>query len=87
MKNIPTEIYANSGDKITIRTWESGGDEMPRKAQKAIEEFEVIINNAKTTVYYNRSTRADKAYYYLQFNNRWHWTRDDNIRNHKQYKT
>ena len=62
MKNIPTNLYADNGDKIVIRTWESGGGEMPRKAQKAIEEFEIIINNQKFTVYHNKSTRAEVNY-------------------------
>jgi hypothetical protein len=86
MKNIPTNLYATNGGKVTIRTWESGGDEMPRKAQNPINEFEISINNENFTVYYNRSTRKDIAYYYIKFNNRWHWTRD-NIRNHTSYTT
>ena len=86
MKNIPTNLYADNGDKIVIRTWESGGGEMPRKAQKAIEEFEIIINNQKFTVFPNKSTRAEVDYYYLNFKDRWHWTRD-NIRNHIRYTT
>ena len=60
---------------------------MPRKAQKAMEEFEITINDTSTVVYHNRSTRNDSAYFYLKFNNVWHWTRDENIRNHNQYKT
>lgn len=85
MKNIPTILYANNGDKIVIRTWESGG-EMPRKAQKAINEFKVSIDNEQFTVYYNQSTKAQVDYFYLNYKDRWHWTRD-NIRAYVQYKT
>ena len=86
MKNIPTHLYANNQDKIVIRTWESGGGEMPRKAQKAINEFKVLIDDEEFTVYYNQSTNAQIDYYYLKYKDRWHWTRD-NIRAYSQYKT
>lgn len=85
-KNIPTKIYAISGDEIIIRTWESGGGEMPRKAQKAINEFDIIIDDEKFRVYYNISTKAGIDYYYLKYEERWHWTRD-NIHNHTKYTT
>jgi hypothetical protein len=51
MKNIPTNLFADNQDKIVIRTWESGGGEMPRKVQKAISEFEISIDNEEFTVY------------------------------------
>ncbi|MCW5962074.1 MAG: hypothetical protein KIS76_18080 [Pyrinomonadaceae bacterium] len=85
-KNIPTSLYALDGEEITIRTWESGGGEMPRQAQKAIREFEVIIDGESYTVYFNRSTRRNVDYYYLNYNDHWHWTRE-NIRNHTKYAT
>ena len=85
-KNIPTNLYAFNGDIITIRTWESGGGEMPRQAQKAISEFDILIDEEKIRVYYNISTRAKIDYYYLKYKNRWHWTRG-NIRNHTKYTT
>ncbi len=85
-KNIPTEIHAVTGDKITIRTWESGGGEMPRKAQKAISEFDILIDGEKIRVYYNISTRAKIDYYYLKYKDRWHWTRG-NIRHKTEFTT
>lgn len=85
-KNIPPNLYALDEEKVVIRTWESGGDEMPRQAQKAISEFDVIINGEKFTVYDNISTKAKIDYFYLKYKDRWHWTRD-NIRNHIQYRT
>lgn len=84
-KNLPTKLYANNGDEITIRTWESGGGEMPRKAQKAINEFDILINGEKHRVFYNISTKAQVDYYYLKYKDRWHWTRD-NIHKHSEYK-
>ena len=86
MKNNPTNLYSDNGDKIVIRTWESGGGEMPRKAQKAISEFKVSIDDREFTVYYNRSTKAQTDYYYLNYKDRWHWTRDE-IRAYVRYKT
>lgn len=71
-KNIPTKLYAANGDEITIRTWESGNGEMPRKAQKAINEFDIFINEKNIRVYYNVSTKAQVNYYYLNYNDRWH---------------
>ncbi|MEP6901078.1 MAG: hypothetical protein ABJA66_04970 [Actinomycetota bacterium] len=87
MKNIPTNLYSENGETIIIRPWESGGSEMPRKAQKAIEEFEISINYEIITIYFNKSTRRQEDYYYLKFKDQWHWTRDKNIRNHNQYTT
>ena len=85
-KNIPTKIYATNGDEVTIRTWESGDGEMPRQAQKAISEFDMTIDGKTYTVYYNISTRAKVDYYYLNYKDRWHWTRE-NIRSHTKYTT
>ena len=87
MKNIPINLYSDNGEILVIRTWESGGGEMPRKAQKALEEFEISINNEKVIVYYNKSTRSEVDYYYLKYKDRWKWTRDGNIRNYSQYTT
>lgn len=86
MKNAPTNLYSDDGNRIVIRTWESGGGEMPRKAQKAISEFKILIDDEELTVYYNQSTKAQIDYYYLNYQDRWHWTRD-NIRAFVRYRT
>lgn len=78
------KIYAGSGDSVNIRIWTYGGGEFkPRQTENAIDEFNILIDYEKITVYYNKS-KSNVDYYYLKFNNLWHWTRD-NIRNYSQY--
>jgi len=81
------KIYANNGDSINIRVWKYGdGEFKPRQTEEAIEEFNISINNDNITVYYNKS-KSSVDYFYLKFNGLWHWTRDNNIKNHSQYTT
>jgi len=81
------KIYANNGDSINIRVWKYGdGEFKPRQTEEAIEEFKISINNENITVYYNKS-KSSVDYFYLKFNGLWHWTRDNNIKNHSQYTT
>jgi hypothetical protein len=80
------KIYANNGDSVNIRIWAYGeGEFKPRQTENAIDEFDILINGEKITVYYNKS-KSNVDYYYLNFNGLWHWTRD-NIRNYSQYAT
>ena len=71
------KIYASNGNIVKIENWARYAGEMkPRQAEKAIKEFNILIDNERITVYYNKS-RSNVDYYYLKFNDLWHWTRDD----------
>ncbi len=70
------KIYAN-GDIVEIEIWARHAGEMKsRQAEKAIKEFDILIDDEKIAVYYNIS-KSNVDYYYLKFNGLWHWTRDD----------
>jgi hypothetical protein len=79
------KIYAD-GNIVKIEIWARYAGKMkPRQAEKAIKEFNILIDNEKVTVYYNKS-KSNVDYYYLKLNDLWHWTRDD-INLNTQYAT
>ncbi len=82
-------IYASNGDSVKIDIWkhrDGDGEFRPLQTYDSIEEFDITINNKRVTVYFNKS-KSSVDYYYLKFNELWHWTRDENIKNHTQYTT
>jgi hypothetical protein len=81
------KIYANNGNSVKIHIWKhQDGEFRPLQTYDPIEEFRITINNKQITVYYNKS-KSSVDYYYLKFNELWHWTKDGNIKNHAQYTT
>jgi len=71
------KLYGNDGNIVKIEIWARYAGEMkPRQAEKAIKEFDILIDDEKVTVYYNKS-KSNVDYYYLKFNDLWHWTRND----------
>ena len=80
------KIISNDGDIVRIEIWaRHNGLVKPRQAEKAIKEFNISIDNEKIAVYYNKS-KSGVDYYYLKFNDLWHWTRG-NLGLNKQYAT
>ena len=81
------KIYSSNDKSINIRVWKYRDGEMkPRQAERAIEEFDVYINNEKVSVYYNKS-KSNVDYYYLKFDGVWQWTRDNQITSNTRYTT
>jgi len=83
------KIYASNGDSVKINIWkhqDGDGGFRPLQTYDPIGEFDITINDEKITVYFNKS-KSSVDYYYLKFNELWHWTRDRNIKNHTQYTT
>lgn len=83
------ELYADDGEIVKVYLWkhkEGDGEFRPLQTYKAIEEFKIKIDDEKTTVYFNKS-KSSADYYYLKFNDLWHWTKDGKIRNYNEYST
>ncbi len=79
------KIISDNNDIVRLEIWARyAGLMKPRQAEKAIKEFDVSIDDEKITVYYNKS-KSGVDYYYLKFNDLWHWTRDA-IKGDARYK-
>jgi hypothetical protein len=77
------KIISDNDHIVRVEIWaHNSGLMKPRQAEKAIKEFDILIDDEKITVYHNKS-KLDVDYYYLKFNGLWHWTRDEISRNAK----
>ncbi len=82
-------LFTDNGEVVAIYLWkhkDGDGEFRPLQTYDAIEEFGIKMNNEKVAVYFNKS-KSSIDYYYLNLNDLWHWTKDEKIKNCKEYKT